>query len=396
MAFGLSAGAVGLLGAGVGAASGALGARSNRKAIEEANKANAPDPRINGMLFGDDKNGGLLQQYQKLGAQEQGTGLRNYGESSDHYLGSYGQTDMQKMRDTASGLQGGGDLASIGAWAKGNMVDAPSQNNLDLSGSYNSLINGAPGSNPYLTQSLQGGMAQSKNMFDQMQGAATENLQENILPGIRSNSVLAGQYGSSRQGIAEGNAIGDNQKAMQQAANQFGQNNTNQMAGAQLQAYDADRNRQLQATQGLGAQQYGVAQQNAQTKNAAEFMNVNNVNDVSKFNAQQSNVNKLAGVGAQQGLLGQTLQGATNQDNYGLNKAGMTNGLLQPYLSNQPAPNQQPLSQSTAGNVLGGAAAGLGLYNQFKLAGNQPSAGHIDGAMYKNNPLFDQNNYVRG
>lgn len=363
-----------LLAAGIGGLLGFAGSKANAKAIENSNKANAPDPRINGMLFGDEKNGGLLQHFQKLGAQEQGAGLRQYGESSDHYLGNYGQTDMQKMRDTAGGLQGGGDLASIGAWAKGNMVDAPSQNSLDLKGSYNSLINGAPGSNPFLTQSLQGGMAQSKNMFDQMQGAATENLQENILPGIRSNSVLTGQYGGSRQGIAEGNAIGDNQKAMQQAANQFGQNNTNQMAGAQLQAYDADRNRQLQATQGLGAQQYGLAQQDAQTKNQAEFMNVGAVNDVSRFNAQQSNVNKLAGLGAQQGLLGQTVGAATTQDQYGLQKAGMTNGLLAPYLSQTPQ-QQQPLTQNTGGNVLGGAMAGLGLYNQFKNA-SKPDNGY--------------------
>lgn len=394
MAFGLSAGAVGLLSAGVGAAGGALSARSNRKAIEAANKANAPDPRIAETIFGKNGTGGLLDKYQKIGDAPQNAGLLKYGQNSDSYLGNFAETDMQRMRDTASGLQGGGDLASIGAWAKGNMVDAPSQNSLDLKGSYNSLINGAPGANPFLTQSLQGGMAQSKNMFDQMQSSATENLQENILPGIRSNSVLAGQYGGSRQGIAEGNAIGDNQKAMQQAANQFGQNQTNQMAGAQLQAYDADRNRQLQATQGLGAQQYGVAQQNTQTKNAAEFMNVGNVNDVSKFNAQQSNVNKLAGMGAQQGLLGQTIGAAQNQDNYALNRASQVGGLLEPYLANQPRAQQQPLTQSTAGNVLGGALGGLSLFSQFNQAVKPQN--NIDGSLYKNNPLFNRNNYSTG
>lgn len=356
----------------VGGLLGFMGSKSNSKAIEQANKANAPDPRIAETIFGKDGSLGLVDKYKALGDSPQNAGLLKYGQNSDSYLGNFAETDMQRMRDSAGVLQGGGDLASIGAWAKGNMVDAPAQNNLNLAPAYDRMINGDAGANPYLTRALQGGMDQSRNVFDQMQGNATENLMENIMPSIRSNSVLAGQYGGSRQGIAEGNAIGDFAKAQQQTINQFGQNNTNQALGAQAGAFNAGQDRSLAAMQGLGAQQYGVAQQNAQTKNAAEFMNVNNVNDISKFNAQQSNVNRLAGLGAQQGLLGQTVGAATNQDNYALNKAGQVNGLLSPYLSQNGGGQQMPITQNTAGSVLGGAMTGLGLYNQFNQASPPP------------------------
>lgn len=48
----------------------------------------------------------------------------------------------------------------------------------------------------------------------------TQNLQENILPGIRSQSVQEGGYGGSRAGIAEGLAVSRaNQQAQDAAAN---------------------------------------------------------------------------------------------------------------------------------------------------------------------------------
>lgn len=368
----------------------------DRKAMEAANKANAPDPRIAETIFGKGGSGGLLDGYQNLGKAPQSAGLLEYGTGQDNYLKQFGGEDAQRMRNTAGHLMGSNIAApqagntAIGApaWAVGNMVDAPKQNGMDLSGSYDRFINGDAGANPYLTKALQGGIDQSTNQFKQMQGAATENLMENIMPSIRSNSVLAGQYGGSRQGIAEGNAIGDFAKAQQQAMTQFGQNNTNAAVGAQAQSFNQGQDRALSATQGLGAQQYGVAQQNAQTKNAAEFANVGQVLDIRKsqagmdqqinlanLGAQQNNnqlnsVNQATGIDAGRGLLSQTYGAAQGQDNYALNKAGQVNSLLQPYLTNQGGPQQQPLTQNTAGNIAGGAGMGLALYNQFKGSGS--------------------------
>jgi hypothetical protein len=305
--------------------------------------------------------------------------LSDFNQANLNYL-STAPGDMLNVRDSANQLMRGTQAPAIGnaAWAQGNMVNAPSQNGIDLKSSYDSFIGGDRGGNTRLTSAIQGGIDQSKNAFSQMQGSATENLMENIMPSIRSNSVLSGQYGGSRQGIAEGNAIGDFSKAMAQAANQFGQNNTNAAVNAQANAYETDSNRALAATQGLGAQQYGVAQQDAATKNAAEFRNVDQVLDIAKSNAgfQQSN-NALnqsgtqAGAGIIGGLLGNAYSAGQNQDNYALNQAGKANSLLAPYLTQGgTTTSSQPLYENKLGNILGGAATGLGLYNQFNGSGN--------------------------
>lgn len=407
--FGLSAGAVaGIAGAGLGAYS----ANQTKKAAQAGSTTTQQlDPRAQEIIYGNGQTGqpGLLTQYQQLGQAQQNPALMNFGQSNLNYL-STAPGDMLGIRDAAHGLLGGSKLApraeasQIGgqAFATGNMVQAPSQNGLDLKGAYNGFINGERGNNPFLTGALQGSMAQSQNQFNQMQGAATENLKENILPGIRSASVLSGQYGGSRQGIAEGNAIGDHAKAMQQAAQQFGQHNTNTMAGAQAAAYETDSNRALAATQGLGAQQYGVAQQNAQTKNQAEFMNVGQVNQNHQNNAQMQQQTNMANLGAEQqqnslnqngqlagagllsGQLGTAYGVGTNHDNYGLNKAQQTNGLLAPYLGQGGSTvNSQPMHQNTAGAMFGGALGGLGLYNQFK---NSATGGGTTGNPLLGNP----------
>ncbi len=63
----------------------------------------------------------------------------------------------------------------------------------------------------------------------------TQNLQNNILPGIRGNAMMAGGFGGSRQGIAEGLAIGQTNQGL-----------SNSLAGLYGNAYEGDQNRALQ------------------------------------------------------------------------------------------------------------------------------------------------------
>lgn len=388
-----------------------LGAYSTRKAGKDAAaaqaKANEGDPRINEILYGKEGQDGLINKYRGMLDRPQDGQLQNFGQTNLNYL-STAPENLTGIQNAGAQLLNGsnaprGQSAQIGgaAFAKGNMVQAPSQNNMDLSGSYNDFINGPRGDNKFLTSAIQGGIDQSKNAFNQMQSTATENLMENIMPSIRSNSVLSGQYGGSRQGVAEGNAIGDFAKAQQQAATMFGQNNTNAAVGAQANAYETDSNRALSATQGLGAQQYGVAQQDAQTKNAAEFMNVGQANQNYATNAamqQQMNLanlsaeqgqnslnqnGKIAGAGILGGQMNQAYQIGQDKDNYAINQATRTNNLLAPYLSNNPVQPVAPTS-NTMGGLLGGAAAGLSLYNQFKT----PTASNIGSGMGTGNYNF--------
>jgi hypothetical protein len=346
-----------------------LSAKGQKDAAEAAAEGGKMDPRIAGMLFGQNGSPGLLDQYKGMLDKPQDPRLQTFGNANLDYLSAAGAGNNNAIQNAAMGLLGGTiGRTDLPAYAVGNMVQAPKQNSLDLTSSYNSLINGPPGANPYLTAGIQGGIDQSQNAFNQMQRQATNNLQRNVLGGIRSNAVLAGQYGGSRQGVAEGNAISDFTQQQQDAMNQFGQNNTNAATQAQLNAYNADRDRQLAATQGLGAQQYGVAQQNALTKNQAEFMNVNNLFDTGKFNAAAGLAGAQAGAGLLSGLTGNAYGAGQNYDNYALNQAKQVNSLLSPYLGQVPN-TPQAYPGSTAGAALGGAMAGLGLYNQFSGGG---------------------------
>jgi len=98
---------------------------------------------------------------------------------------------------------------------------------------------GQPGQqNPYMQQ-----------MGDNITRQVTNNLQRNILPGIGRGAVAAGGYGGSRQGIAEGLAIGEtNNNLSGQLANLYGnQFNTDRNYGLandamDLNVYNANQN----------------------------------------------------------------------------------------------------------------------------------------------------------
>jgi hypothetical protein len=95
-------------------------------------------------------------------------------------------------------------------------------------------------------------------------------------------------------------------------------------------------------------------------------MNVGNVqqNNLANQQAQlatnaQNNGAVLGGAGLLGGLSGSAYGTATNNQNYGINRAGQVNGLLTPYLGATGSnTTSQPLYQNTAGNVLGGAMMG--------------------------------------
>lgn len=387
---------------------GLLGAYSSRQANSSADarqqaaiEAAKGDPRAQAMLYGDGSPGsaGLLGQYQGLLGAPQSDAMKAYGTGQQDFLANSGAGITGDMHQTANNLMGGNVTApGMGASyspqtgaATAASVSAPAQNGMNLSGSYDHFINGDAGANPYLTKAIGGALDQSTNQFRQMQGDATDNLMRNVMPSIRSNSVLSGQYGGSRQGIAEGNAISDFTKQQAQAMTQFGQNNTIQAVGAQATAFGQGQDRALSATQGLGAQQYGVAAQNSTQAQQAELANKSLYQNNNQFNAglqqdaahgnlsaqlstdQLNTGRQTAGIAANSGLLGTAYATGQNQDNHALNQATQVNGLLQPYLS-QPGATVQPTYQgSTAGGLLGGALGGVGLYNQFRQANGSSS-----------------------
>lgn len=391
------------------------------------------DPRIQQMLFGQSGSNGLLSQFQGLLNQPQTLGSQVAGQLSSNYLAGALPDDVSAIRNSSLGLMNANapnmqfsaqrfdtPTASNPLWVQQQdmnaaQVKAPSQNNIDLSAAYQNFIYGNPAENKYLTDALNASSNQSRQAFNTLQGDITNNLQRSILPGIRGGAIASGQYGGSRQGIAEGLALSDANRQAQNAAQQIGLADISARTGAQAGAFESGQNRALQATQGLGAQQYGVAQQNAQLQqeaaaanaranlqaqlanqgagnqftlsnqqaqqatnqlNAGQGLATNQLNSQNALQAsQQNNAARIAGIGALQGLGSQLYGYNQNAQNADLQRAQGVAGLLSPFIGvNQSSTSSSPLYQNKGANILGGAAAGLGLYNQFSNMFNKPAA----------------------
>ncbi|TWI41029.1 hypothetical protein IP92_05749 [Pseudoduganella flava] len=339
--------------------------KQNRKAAQAGSSQTFElDPTMKALLYGTG-NGteGLLQKIAQQAQQGQTGGLSNFGNQSDMYLGSWGADSFNRSQQAAQKLQ---ETTNATPNIEAARISAPSQNSLDLRSAFNRTINGDAGANPYLTRAIQGGIDQSKLAFNQMQQDATRNLNENVLTGIKSNSIISGGYGGSRQGLAEGRAIGDFAQAQQNAINQFGQANTNAAVGAQADAYNQGQNRSLQALLGLSGQQYSTAAQNAEMQQQASLANQNAYLQNNQNNAQA----QATGIGLSSGLLGQAYGYAQNNNNAGFNRLTQGTGALSPFTGlGTSNTSTQPYYGNAAGDAIGGALGGLSLWSQFSRGG---------------------------
>ncbi len=127
-----------------------------------------------------------------------------------------------------------------------------SQGVLDPTRSLSQLLSGNV-QNPYLQQQAN---AITSNL--------TRNLNENVMPGIRSESLASGQYGGSRQGIAEGLAASRlNQDLAPALTNMFGG------------AFENAQQRMFGAATGLNDQAAANATNNANRQLTADQFNAN-------------------------------------------------------------------------------------------------------------------------
>lgn len=341
------------------------------------------DPRMSNLLYGNNGQGGFFGQYQNLLGQP--SGVNQAAGAAGNFAGANAGQMLNNQYAAYNALQQGYQEPAIqAAQAKAAQVNAPSQNNLNLSPAYQNFIYGNAAENPYLTSALDASSNQSRQAFNTLQGDITNNLQRSILPGIRSNSIAAGQYGGSRQGIAEGLALSDANRQAQNAAQQIGLADIAARTGAQAGAFESGQNRALSATQGLGGQQYGTAIQNAQFQQQTELANAaaRQAADMANVNALlqtrgQNSANMLAGAQGTGSLLNQ----ATNLGNADINRLGQLGGILAPFTgvgstTTTTGANSSPLYSNPTANALGGATAALGLYNQFGgLFGGKSSGG---------------------
>lgn len=197
------------------------------------------------------------------------------------------------------------------------------------------------GLNPYLTQAQQAIASQ-----------VTDNLKRNILPGISSSAVASGNYGGSRQGVLEANALKD---ANQQIVNG--------MANLSYNAYNTATNADLQQQQinnsyNLGLGNLGLGYMNADNN----FYTSQRGQDLQ----QLSLANQMFNTGAQgtlaggQGLynVGNTVQQAPWQT------IGNFSGTSRPYAGFDSETGST--SSNPWASAIGGAFGGAQLFNLFK------------------------------
>jgi hypothetical protein len=288
--------------------------QTTKNVTESGSTTNQLNPAI-AQLLGTSGNGGILSGL--TGAMSSGSSLPGIGNS---FVNSNGQQILN------NGYAGSNVLQSSqynSPTIQGAQIQAPSQNNIDLTGTFGSLLSG--GNNTALRDALQYGTDLTGAQFQKNQTDLTNNLMRNVLPSIRSNSVLAGQYGGSRQGIAEGNALGDYTNQLTNANTQMGLANSANTTGQLANDYQLGQNRALSAVQGLSAQQYGTAQQDAAARQGADNTNVSAL----LATRGQNSSNLATGMGLQQGLLGT----AANYGNADLTRLGTTAGILAPFLN---------------------------------------------------------------
>lgn len=295
---------------------------------------------------------GFLGRVTSLLDTPQNAGMQAFGTGMDAYLKDYGRAEFDNNMRGAVALR---DMRFDTPTAQAAQVQAPSQNNLNLAPAYQDMVYGAPGANPYLTGAVQKGINQSANAFTDMMSANTRNLMENVMPGIRGGARVSGNYGSDREGIAQGKALDTFNTQLGQSMQRFGQGNTDAAVAAQAGAYDTDRNRALSAMSGLGAQQYGVAGQNAQFQQQAALAN----QQAQLANNAMRADNLKAGVSMSSGLLGQAAGYGQNQDAYAGQKMTQAAGLLAPFTGlGSTQVNTTPMYGNTGASVLGGAMLG--------------------------------------
>jgi hypothetical protein len=186
---------------------------------------------------------------------------------------------------------------------------------------------------------------------------ANNNLNDTILPGIRSGAQAAGQYGSSRQGIAEGVAAGRNNEGIASA-----------LASLYGNAYNTDQSNDT-ARIGL-ANNYNLGLGNLNNQSIANnqsFYTAQRGQDLTQYglgaNLFQSGVQGNLGIGAGQYGLGQTYQNAP------LTSLQQYSNTISPYSGLNSTQAAAPAGTSPALAGVGGALAGYQTYQNLYQGG---------------------------
>jgi hypothetical protein len=233
-----------------------------------------------------DTYGALSPEEQTLLTDYQGTlGGRGAGIENMQGLGTNLQNDLTGGTYNTNF----GDVGDVTASLSNLNRARTAQGALDPTGSLAEILRGDPTTNPYLAQMNQASINQSMQGYND----ALQKAGQTVLPQIKQDAFASGQYGGSRQGIAEG------------------------IIGQQLGINARDLGQRAMDT---GASLYGSAFENAQQRMAAaagdlnaqaaqnEQYNASTLNDVAKFNADLAFKNRAQSMEQAQNNLNNALQ----------------------------------------------------------------------------------------
>lgn len=165
--------------------------------------------------------------------------------------------------------------------------------------------------NPYLHQMASAATQQQQQSYQDQADDANQNLTQSVLPAIRSGAVMAGGYGGSRQGIAEGTAIGNVAKVNARNARDLGQSAGGYYANLAGNDYEAAQQRQAQTADALNAQAEQAKQFDATNALNARSQNANFDLKAQEDTLAQNNTNNSQAL-QQAALLPQLYQGGLN------------------------------------------------------------------------------------
>lgn len=235
-----------------------------------------------------------------------------------------------------------GPVASINSPSVDMTAARRGQGVLNPTNAMYNLLSGKP-DNQYLDK-------QAGAITDQL----TRNLNENVMPGIRSEALISGQYGGSRQGIAEG-----------LAASRLNQDLAPALTGMYAGAHENAQQRMFGTANALNQQAFQNAQANAGLNMQGQQFNANlglqNNQQLMAKNAQNLN-NRMQGLN----ILGTTqnmqdsnyasiLNSLQNPQNTNWQNLAQYSGIINPMVGGSTS---QDMNKNKFAGAAGGALAG--------------------------------------
>jgi len=169
--------------------------------------------------------------------------------------------------------------------------------------------------------------AQSRAYRDAIEDS-DESLTRSVLPAVRSGAVASGQYGSSRQGIAEGLAIADRNKKLDRAARDLGIATGDASANLHGQAYERAQDRMASTADAVDGRGLSVAVGNADRVESGRRFDGELAEGARRFNTGTALDAKKFDIGTALDV-GKTNAGLTLSNNsQEMQRAGMAPGIL--------------------------------------------------------------------